>query len=215
MKPVRYPSAVEILRYDDVLSIGGSKTLSIVLLKMGGYRMLAIFLRDDAGWRLTDWLHTDDFGIEDTSHIPLMTRDDGSPGAWLLMEAIGHGTGCYLLIEEWYNVFTGQYEVKYEREGWDNTGMGDTGSYWSASLLDMPIAEMKLPAALPFTRWTSFFQMDYDTQAIEEIVRHITTGQYVYDESIASYSLQDWTVIEDANAPSPATEFFQERVFRN
>ena len=211
-----YPSAVEILRYGDVPSIDGQQSLSIVLLRMGGYRMLAVFLRDDAGWRLTDWLYADDFGIEDTAYIPLLTRDDGSPGAWLLMEAVGHGTGCYVLIEQWYNVFTGVYEVKYEREGWDNIGMGDGGSYWYALLMDMPVKDMKLPAALPFTRWTSCFWMNGDTNAadaMKELARHITTGQYAYDESTASYALRDWAVIVDAVAPSPATGFFLEPGF--
>ena len=158
---------------------------------------------------MTDWLSVDDFGIEDTSYIPLLTRDDGSPGAWLLIKDIGHGSGVYLLIEQWYNVLTSKFEVRYEREGWDNIGMGDKESYWYATVMDMPVEDMKLPAILPFTKWTSFLQMEFDTYTVDELLRHTATGQYVYDEATASYSLRDWTVKEDDNAPSPATEFLR------
>jgi len=81
--------------------------------------------------------------------------------------------------------------------------------------MDMPIEDMKLPEILPFTRWTSFSQMDFDTYAIDELAQHTTTGQYVYDESTASYSLRDWTVKEDVDTPNPATEYLYEQLNRN
>lgn len=178
-------------------------------MHMGGYRILAVFLEDSKGWRLTDCLSVDDFGIEDTSHIPLMTRDDGSPGAWLGIETIGHGTGVYWLFEEWYNVFAGAYEVIYSREGWDNIAHGHEGGYYETVLTHMSIEDNALPAMLPFTTWKSLLLMRFNDNATEEITRHVITGLYVYDAATATYSLQERVVREDADAPSPASEFFR------
>lgn len=204
-----YPGDVSTIDYGRVPYIDGEYTLRVGIMYMGGYRLLAVFLNDGSGWQLTDCLNADDFGIEDTMKIDLLTRDNGEPGAWLLLPSIGHGTGVYALYEEWYNVFTHQFEARYEREGFDEVALGDGASYIYATVMDMSIVDNKLPTVLPYTRRTSYLQSDHSDYAITELARHVVTGEYVYDATTASYSRQNQEIQEDAVAPSPATVFFE------
>ena len=205
------PNSLSSVDYGNIQSVDGTMhSLRTVTLHLGGYRMIAIFLNNGSGWALTDCLYTDNYGIEDTQHIELLTRDDGSPGAWLLLPSVGHGTGTYLLFEEWYNVFTGAYEIGYIREGWDHIGADENAGYYYTVLTNMLTEQFKLSAEIPFTTWASHVQMPYESEDKEELARHMTTGQYGYDPFTATYSLQNMNTQDDPKAPSPATVFFAE-----
>lgn len=204
-----YPIGTVKNEYGTIRGIHGDRSLTTVTLEMVGYRLIAIFLKDESGWMLTDCLNVDNFGVDDSSPLPLLTRDDGSPGAWLRTQAIGHGTGVYLLLEEWYNVLTGQRDIGFTREGWDQIGADETYGYYYALTMDIGADGSTVPARLPFTKWTSFIRTSFETEeGDEQLAAHIITGTYGYDEATASYSLLDKSIMEDTSPHGPALDFW-------
>lgn len=204
-----YPGWTKVEEYGVVRGIEGEQHLTTVTLAMGGYRIIAVFLEGDSGWMLTDFLNVDDYGVDSGSPLPLLTRDDGSPGAWLQVQAIGHGTGVYMLIEEWYNVFTRERDVGFTQEGWDQIGADDDYVYCYALWMEIDVDGQTIPAQLSFTKWTSFLRSNFHTNAEDEqLAAHTITGTYGYDAATASYSLLSKTVLEDASPRSPAMDFW-------
>lgn len=216
--PLRWgvPQRVETIEYGTVSATAGQQALAVVLTHMGGYRVAAVFLQDAAGWWLTDCLELDDYGIENTARIPLLTRDDGSAGAWLLARHIGHGTGYGMLFERWYNVLRRGYDVGYIREGHDEFARDERGLLYAVLRTDMDIDAGRLPAVQPFTTWISLIRepvtdgMILDDNA-EELTGHIVTGQYAYDAQTASYRLENRTLHVNTTGTSPALAYYRSR----